>query len=383
MAVARNSGEDRGADSDSIRYLTTLSPIRPERLGSLRRRLAFVAWAPGLGRPLLDLATIHHARWIIVPSLPHPDGGPRRWPLNWHYLLFDATYDGPAIDYLDTFSDVIPDRISAVFGTCFGFEARVEDAPGADRGGLPAYAFREYVRQNQLSALETRSYLTETAKGADRVGSIRQALAIERMQLSSRPLSGPALGRAQSKIEALALGPPSSAPGWRDAVLGPWLRKARPGRSINPLTIAAPVSGQGVDGLAGASLAGLEDTLSARLTLLPRNMQAHLGQQYPDRLPAEYLLFTSDYYGALDDYIETIRSWRNVDSVFGHCVEYPGRPGRRRFRDWILRHTLDVQYYVSGYASRPVKELNDLLKVRRQIARWSLDRSIDREERDR
>src|SRR5450755_3428070 len=109
----------------SILHLATLAPVRPERLGRLYRRLALVSHGPGLGRPLLDVMAIHCGRWIVFGNLPHRDGERQR-PLNWNYLLFAATYDGPRDAYLNTFADILPLRLAAVFGDCFGFEQRVQ-----------------------------------------------------------------------------------------------------------------------------------------------------------------------------------------------------------------------------------------------------------------
>jgi hypothetical protein len=333
-------------------------------LGSLRRRLAFVAWAPGVGRPLLDLATIHYARWIVFGSLPHPDGSDRRWWLNWKYLLFAATYDGPSDAYLNAFADILPLRLAALFGDCFGFESRVEDAPGADGRVFAAYAFRDFVSENELRALDSYDSV------ADTVRTIRQALAIKRTVQGSDSLSGTALERVDSELHAMALGPPATEPGFRDAVLEQWRRIARPGHAVNPLTVVAPLDRQYRN--APPRLSRLPDTVFARLVVLPRTMQQQLGQPHPDRLPTDYLLFMSDYYGKLSDYIEALRAQPEVEAIFRQCVGFPGTKGREGFREWISRRSLKTQYYLAGYPPCPVEELQRLLEVRSAIARRSL-----------
>ena len=360
---------DQRADEryGSILRLTTLSPVRPDRLAALRRRLAFVAWAPGVGRPLLELATIHYARWIVFGSLPHPDGSDRRWLLNWKYLLFAATYDGPGDVYLNTFTDILPLRIAALFGDCFGFEARVEDAPGADGRVFAAYAFRDFVERNALS--DTDSY---AAVGAT-VRTIRQALAIKRTAQRGDRLTGAALERVQSEVSSMALGPPPTEPGFRDAVVGQWGRLARPARVVSPLTVVAPLDHEWDTG--SRVFSRLPDTVFARLVVLPKTMQDDLGQQHPDRLPKDYLVFMSDYYGRLADYIEVLRAQPVAESIFGRCAGFPGTKGRQSFREWILTHSLKTQYYLAGYPATPVDELKRLLAVRAEIARWSLGES--------
>ena len=355
-----------------VRSLLTLSPIRPERLRALRRRVAFVSLAPGGDRPLLDLATIHFARWSIVNALPHPDGNGRPWPLSWAYLLFAATYDGTQREYLDAFTDTLPQRIQKVFGACVGFQANVEAAPGADGRRFTAWAFRDYVERNMLPAVQF-----EAADPYSSVDAIRQAIAIARLDRRSDGLSGAELGRVQIQVEALALNPPTARPGVREAVLEPLARRAgrRPG--IRPLTLAAPLtpSAQPSARRFRDALQALPDTHFARLTRIPRTMQDHLGQLHPDRLPVDYLLLTADHDGEPADYVEAIRRRAGdaADALFGACAAYPGASDARGFRDWVDRHRLRTDYYVSGHPPRTVAELDRLLGDRARIARWTLE----------
>src|SRR3954453_18923414 len=159
-----------GGHAGQLRSLVTLSPIRPERRAALRRRLAFVSLAPGGDRPLLALSPIHFARWSIVTQLPHPDGSGRPRRLSWAYLLFAAAYDGGEREYLDAFTDTLPQRIQKVFGGCFGFQANVEEAPGADGRGFAAWAFRRYVERNLLRELAFAAAAPDAT-----VAAIRQA----------------------------------------------------------------------------------------------------------------------------------------------------------------------------------------------------------------
>ena len=218
--------------------------IRPERRAALRRRLAFVSLAPGGDRPLLDLSTIHFARWSIVTQLPHPDGSGRPRRLSWAYLLFAAAYDGGEREYLDAFTDTLPQRIQKVFGGCVGFQARVEEAPGADGPRFPAWAFRRFVECNLLPQLAFAA-----ADPSATVEAIRQAIAIERVDRRSTGLRGEALGRAQVRVEGLALGrrpagracatrcshrwraAPAAAPG---SSRRPWRSRSRRGGSRRP-----------------------------------------------------------------------------------------------------------------------------------------------------
>jgi hypothetical protein len=360
--VASDEHRDRRGQP---RSLTTLSPIRPERVAELRRRLRFVAYAPGVGRPLLELGTVQYAHWLIVSELPAPDGSGRPWRLNWRYLLFDATYDGSQEQYLRTFADVLPLRLTKLFGTCFGFQANVEEAPGSDRYVVPAAAFARFVDANQLE-MEERHF---SYARADSVATVRQALAIERVTRRCDRRRHRSLGRTQSEVQALALGPPATRPTLAEATFGPWLRRLRPAKAVNPLLLAAPLKHGAWARLEHTPLGRVPNTHFARIVRIPATMQQDLGHVRPDRLERDYLLFSADHDGTLDSYVTAL--WKNRTSLhdfFDSCVGFKEVEDEFEFRDWVRRHQLTVQYFVAGVPPRLVKEVRELVQDRELIA---------------
>src|SRR3954452_8961307 len=107
MAIETVRDKDRVGP---IGALSTLSPIVSR--AALRARLVAVKRLPGIGRPLLDLSFIHYARWMVIHTLPAPDGSGASWRLNWSQLLFEASFDGSEAEYLDAFADVLPLRLT-------------------------------------------------------------------------------------------------------------------------------------------------------------------------------------------------------------------------------------------------------------------------------
>jgi hypothetical protein len=358
---------DQHARGSAVTALTTLSPVSLERLGPLRRRLAFVDTAPGVGRPLLDLTMIHRGRWVVFDSLPDPRGGDRRWRLNWPYLLFAATYDGPDSVYLNTFADILPTRLAAIFGDCVGFESHVMCGPGSDISPIPADAFRDWVHANTIP-----EFGTPFTAVADSVATILQALAIKRTATRADRMAGAKLDRAGRDVRAMALGPPSRPPSIAAAVDVQWSRLLRRGHAVNPLTILAPLKDKAK--LPDHPWRNVPDsTLFARLVKLPKKMQEDLGHQHPDHLPADYLLLAFDHYGTQPQYIDSLRKSSSVEAVFDACVEFPGTRYRAGFKKWIAKHSLRTQYYFAGYPTPPIKELKELLRARTTMADWSLD----------
>jgi hypothetical protein len=352
-----------------IGALTTLSPVAD--LGALRRRLALVANWPGIGRPLLELSFIHFARWTLITSLPAPDGSGDDYPLNWPYLLFQASYDGKEEEYLNTFTDVIPWRLVGLFGTCFGFEERVIDAPGADGRPMAPWAFRRFVDDNKLQVLDFRP------DAAGTVSAVRQALMIERAERRANRLSGAKLDFVQRDVESLASGPPPANVGLREGIVDPLMRRARRSREVTTLTIVAPLESPEYDDLRKLfkadphPLRAFPPSHFARVALMP-HMMMEVGQPFPDLLPVPYLVISCDYDGDLDAYLDAITAKRAtchaVDALLSHCAGYPGTDRPRALRHWLKRHSRRPNYSVTGYQPRSAAEIRDVIRVRERVA---------------
>lgn len=364
---ARVAHGDQGEVQGLPHSLTTLSPVRPERLGELRRRLAFVAYAPGVGRPLLELGTVQYARWALFSHLPSADGSgaPRR--LGWTYLLFDATYDGSKEQYVRAFADILPLRLTKLFGTCFGFESMVEDAPGSERRVVPAAAFERFLKANTLKFDETRHFWCAQR---DSVGDKRQAIEIERATRRADRRRDNPIGTTQYKVHAMALGPPATRPTLTEATVEPWRRRLRPAEAVNPLVLALPLKKDAWHDAEALTLGPLPHTHFARVVCIPATMQQDLGHVYPDRLDRDYLLVSCDYDGTLDRYVTALlKEGMTIHEFFECCEGYPGVDKPYELRHWILDHRLKVQYYLAGLPPRTVRQFGDLLKDRRLIAR--------------
>lgn len=78
---------------------------------------------------LLDLATIHFARWVII------DNGDN--------ILFESNFDGSWENYIDDFVDHAATGMNLIWGNCIGFP----------RGGArDIESFKAYIRKNQNPA---------------------------------------------------------------------------------------------------------------------------------------------------------------------------------------------------------------------------------------
>ncbi|MDQ6606506.1 MAG: hypothetical protein M3Z06_08175 [Actinomycetota bacterium] len=118
--------------------ITVLTPVKRE--GPLV--LWAVFWAgrhiKETLRKLEQLSFIHYARWAVIDQFPDSGDGER---LEHEYLLFESNFNGTWDQYIDAFSEVVPLRMKAIWGTSFGF-------PGPN----PVEPFKDYIRRNEFVA---------------------------------------------------------------------------------------------------------------------------------------------------------------------------------------------------------------------------------------
>ncbi len=118
--------------------ITVLTPVKPGG----RFLLAIVFWvgrnATWTLKKLQQLSFIHFARWIVIRRFPDGGSGER---LNHTYLFFESNFNGLWDQYIDAFSEVVPDRMKGIWGTSYGFP-----------GPIPVEPFKEYIRKNEYVA---------------------------------------------------------------------------------------------------------------------------------------------------------------------------------------------------------------------------------------
>lgn len=119
-------------------------------------RLLFMA-ARGLPERLmglLGLSLIHFARWVIIKPEDWPDLGQGRQDVENDYMLFCSNFNGTWDQYIDAFSDGIPNGLNL-----FWFSATKYPL------SIPITPFKDYITHNQIS---TDYYYNATPGSAQR-----------------------------------------------------------------------------------------------------------------------------------------------------------------------------------------------------------------------
>jgi hypothetical protein len=118
--------------------ITVLTPYKPTG----RLLLPIVFWVgrnvTATLKKLQMLSFIHYARWVVVKRFPDGGGGEK---LHYPYLMFESNFNGSWDQYIDAFSEVVPTRMKAIWGTSYGFP-----------GPIPVEPFKDYIRANEYVA---------------------------------------------------------------------------------------------------------------------------------------------------------------------------------------------------------------------------------------
>jgi len=103
---------------------------------------------------LLGLSLIHFARWVIIKPGDWPDLGQGKQNLDNDYMLFLSNFNGTWDQYIDAFSDGIPNGLNLFWYTATKYPQ-----------SIPVTPFKDYITYNQLT---TDYYYNATPGSAQR-----------------------------------------------------------------------------------------------------------------------------------------------------------------------------------------------------------------------
>ena len=125
---------------------------------------------------------------------------------------------------------------------------------------------------------------------------------------------------------------------------------------------------------AGGALARLDQLHTARLQIIDHLV--HQGaRQKPERLKSNYLVFTANFDGDLDDFLDAIcaRLAPEADALWGHCAGYPGASDRAAFKRYIAEHQIHTNLSAAAYATASVSRVRESLALRERVVDFAAD----------
>lgn len=154
---------------------------------------------------------------------------------------------------------------------------------------------------------------------------------------------------------------------------------------ITALTVIAPVRPEELNVLAGhldglpqgdgSPLARVRGTHFARWVIVDDVVYQGRRQRRRDRLSAPRLLFTSNFDGSRDAYLEEMRRGfgADADAIWGHCPGYPGRADPAAWADWFRAHAVDSSLFFAAYGEQRVGEVHAGLALRDRVIAFALE----------
>jgi hypothetical protein len=148
--------------------MNVVTPMLP-RLTWINRLLFMISRAlPEKLGGLLGLSIIHFARWVIIKRDQWPNLGQGKQKLQNDYMLFCSNFNGTWDQYIDAFSDGIPDGLDLLWYASTRYPH-----------SIPVSPFKDYIRANQI---DTSYYYNSVPGAAQR--DVKSALRVRRAILA-------------------------------------------------------------------------------------------------------------------------------------------------------------------------------------------------------
>ncbi len=148
--------------------MNVITPMHPN-LTWINRFFFMVSRAvPSTLAGLMGLSIIHFARWVIIKRDSWPDLGQGKQKLQNDYMLFCSNFNGTWDQYIDAFSDGIPNGLDELWISSTKYPR-----------SIPITPFKDYIRANQI---DTDFYYNSVPGAAQR--DVKSALRVRRAILA-------------------------------------------------------------------------------------------------------------------------------------------------------------------------------------------------------
>ncbi|UHS63343.1 hypothetical protein HRR99_17285 [Agrobacterium vaccinii] len=119
--------------------MNVITPMKPRRTWINRFIFRIARALPATLGGLLGLSIIHFARWVLIKRDQWPDYGQGKQTLQNDYMLFCSNFNGTWDQYIDAFSDGIPNGLDLFWYSSTGYPH-----------SIPITPFKTYIRANQI-----------------------------------------------------------------------------------------------------------------------------------------------------------------------------------------------------------------------------------------
>jgi hypothetical protein len=121
-------------------------------------------------------------------------------------------------------------------------------------------------------------------------------------------------------------------------------------------------------------LGRVRDTHFARWVVIDNVIYEGPDQGDREQLQHARLLFTSNFDGQLDSYLESLRTGLgdSADAIWGHCIGYPGSSDAGAFGEYLRHHQIDSSLFFAAYGDRTVEDVKRSLALRTKFVGFAV-----------
>jgi hypothetical protein len=135
------TGTARGNIHGQAIAITVFSTIRSWGRVFLPVLFGVTKRVPKLTTTLVQLSFIHFARWSIITKLPYNGPPQSKRRLHYPHMYFESNFNGGWEEYIDAFSHILTNGMTAFWGSSYGFPKPLPTAP-----------FKKYIQNNESEA---------------------------------------------------------------------------------------------------------------------------------------------------------------------------------------------------------------------------------------
>ena len=119
---------------------------------------------------------------------------------------------------------------------------------------------------------------------------------------------------------------------------------------------------------ADSPLARVRSTHFARWVIMPQLIYEGRPQRR-DLFRLPYLVFTSNFDGELEPYLDAITTEMPSEAheIWRHCVGYPGEATGAAFKDYLRRHSVPNTFFLSAYPEATVDRVRGALEQKKRF----------------
>lgn len=121
-------------------------------------------------------------------------------------------------------------------------------------------------------------------------------------------------------------------------------------------------------------LAGVRGTHFARWVVIDDVIYEGPDEGEREHLQHPRLLFTSNFDGQLEPYLEALRTGLgdSANTIWGHCIGYPGTEDAGAFTNYLRHHQIDSSLFFAAYGDRTVEDVKRSLAARTKLVEFVL-----------